>query len=585
MSKGSKFFEGGPVHRYGRIKLNKETQENNSAPLFSSPVKISFLGGLDEIGKNMTVYEYNGEMIIVDCGMGFPDASMPGVDIVIPDFSYVLKNSQNVSAVFITHGHEDHIGGLSFLLKHISVPVYGSGLTLGLIEHKLEEADIPNPDLREISPGDVVHTRQFYVEAIHVNHSIPTSLAYAVTCDDGTIIHTGDYKIDPTPIDGEMTDLARFGDIGNAGVLALLSDSTNAERPGFTPSERTVGDSFRNLFLKAGKKRIIVATFASNIHRVQQIMNVAAEHDRKVALSGRSLENVVEVSRRLGYLNVPDGLLIDIDMIRGYPDDQIVIITTGSQGEPMSALARMANNEHRRVTITPNDYVIISAKPIPGNERTIGNVINELIRSGAEVVYESMYDVHVSGHACQEEQKIIIGLAKPRFFIPVHGEVKQLSKHAASAREMGIPADRIIVPSNGTCISFLAEDTAVTTDVPAGNILIDGSGVGDIGNAVLKERQRLSTDGVVIISVVVDLVSGFAASSPVIDTKGFIYMKESESLLNGAEEVVEDVLEGFSRQKRHDPAILADRLRDEMIHYIREKTRRTPVVVPIVHEI
>ena len=584
MAKGSKFFEGGLAQRYSRIR-SKTNTDSDQAPLFSSPIKISFLGGLDEIGKNMTVYEYNGEIIIVDCGMGFPDASMPGVDIVIPDFTYILKNSQNVSAVFITHGHEDHIGGLSYLLKNISVPVYGTGLTLGLIEHKLIEADIPNPDLREIAPGDVVHTNEFDIEAIHVNHSIPASLAYAISCDEGTIIQTGDFKIDPTPIDGGMTDLARFGALGNEGVLALLSDSTNAERAGFTPSERTVGGSFRNLFLKADKKRIIVATFASNIHRVQQIMDVAAEHNRKVALSGRSLENVVEVSRRLGYLNVPDNLLIDIDRIKEYPDDQIVLITTGSQGEPMSALARMAYSEHRRVTISANDYVIISAKPIPGNEKTIGNVINELIKSGAEVVYESMYDVHVSGHACQDEQKIIIGLAKPKFFIPVHGEIKQLSKHASSAREMGIPNDRIIIPSNGTCVSFLAEDTAVTTDVPAGNVLIDGSGVGDIGNAVLKERQRLSTDGVVVISVVVDLVSGFSASNPVIDTRGFVYMKESETLLNGAEEVVENVLDGFSRQKRHDPAILADRLRDEMIHYIREKTKRTPVVVPIVHEI
>lgn len=585
MASNLRFTEGGSALRYTRYHVKNQASSGAPAPLFPTPIKISFLGGLDEIGKNMTVYEYGGEMVIVDCGMGFPDATMLGVDIVIPDFTYVLRNSQAVSAIFITHAHEDHIGGLTYLLKQISAPVYATKLTIGLIEGKLNEARIPNVDLRDIAPGEVVHTEHFDIEAIHVNHSIPDALAYAISCDDGTIVHTGDFKIDPTPIDGVMTDLARFGAIGNQGVLALLSDSTNAERAGFTPSERTVGESFRNLFLKADKRRIIVATFASNIHRVQQIINVAAEHNRKVALSGRSLENVVEVSSRLGYLTIPDGTLIDLDRIREYPDDQIVLITTGSQGEPMSALARMANSDHRRVSIGPDDYVIISAKPIPGNEKTIGNVINELIKQGAEVVYEQMFDVHVSGHACQEEQKIIIGLTKPDFFIPVHGEVKQLSRHAASARDMGVPRERIIMPANGACISFLARDTAVITDVPAGNVLIDGSGVGDVGNAVLKERQRLSQDGVIVVSVAVDALSGYPSGAPMIETRGFVYMRESGALIDGAYDVVEDVMDGFSRMKRRDTGILADRLRDELIHYIREKTKRTPVIIPIVHEL
>ena len=464
-----------------RKKGYKQT-EKNAVKSFSSPVKIAFLGGLNEVGKNLTVIEYNNEIIVIDCGLAFPDATMPGIDLVIPDFTYLEKNADKVKAIFITHGHEDHIGGLSYLLKVVNAPVYSTKLTIGLIEYKLSEAKMTSKvKLNTIKPDDVIKVGSFSVEAIHVNHSIPDALAFAIRCKDGVIIHTGDFKIDSTPIDGGMMNLARLGQLGNEGVLCLMADSTNAERPGYTESERKVGESFENLFRKAGQRRLIVATFASNIHRVQQIINVAEKLGRKVALSGRSLENVVAIGQELGYLNVPDGIIIGIEAVNQYTDEELVIITTGSQGEPMSALTRMAMSDHRKVKIGPNDCVIISATPIPGNEKTVGKVVNELMKLGANVVYERMYDVHVSGHACQEELKLILGLVKPKFFIPVHGEQKHLQKHAMMGEAMGIPSDNIIVAANGTEVSFLAENKVVLGDVPAGNVFVDGYGVGDVG--------------------------------------------------------------------------------------------------------
>ena len=606
-NKGSSGKESGQPKRYGKFYKAKLTPQKKSAdgrgkpkqnPVshrkkqhaessgFSSPVKIAFLGGLNEVGKNLTVIEYNNEMIIIDCGLSFPDSSMPGIDLVIPDFTYIEKNADKIKAIFITHGHEDHIGGLSYLLKVINVPVYSTKLTLGLIECKLREAKmLTKVKLHPIKPGDVIKVGGFDIEAIHVNHSIPDALAFAVRCKEGVILHTGDFKIDSTPIDGGMMNLARLGQLGNEGVLCLLSDSTNAERAGYTESERKVGESFENLFRKAGSRRLIVATFASNIHRVQQIINVAASLGRKVALSGRSLENVVEISRELGYLNVPDGIIIGIDAIRQYADDELVLITTGSQGEPMSALTRMAMSDHRKVSIGPNDYVIISATPIPGNEKTVGNVVNELMKLGAYVVYERMYEVHVSGHACQEEQKLILGLVRPKFFIPVHGEQKHLRKHALLGEAMGIPSDHIIMASNGMEVSLLSEKQYSVGDVPAGNVYVDGYGVGDVGSVVLRERKLLSEDGVIVVAAVIDAASGYNLSEPEIYSRGFVYIKESSELFREAQQVALRVLDKYADTKRRDINTLKNKMKDEILRFMYEKTKRSPIVIPVIQEI
>lgn len=571
--------------KYRGYKQSKNAQ-NVSHSQFSSPVKIAFLGGLNEVGKNLTVIEYNDDIVIIDCGLAFPDESMPGVDLVIPDFTYLEKNADKVKAIFITHGHEDHIGGLSYLLKVVNAPVYSTKLTIGLVEYKLTEAKMSSKvKLNVIKPGDVIKAGGFSVEAIHVNHSIPDALAFAVRCKEGVIIHTGDFKIDSTPIDGGMMNLSRLGQLGNEGVLCLMSDSTNAERAGYTESERKVGESFENLFRKAGNRRLIVATFASNIHRVQQIINVAASLGRKVALSGRSLENVVAISQELGYLNVPDGIIIGIDAIKQYTDEELVIITTGSQGEPMSALTRMAMSDHRKVSIGPNDYVIISATPIPGNEKTVGNVVNELMKLGANVVYERMYEVHVSGHACQEEQKLILGLVKPKYFIPVHGEQKHLRKHAMLGEAMGVPTDHIVMASNGVAVSFLSEDKYTVSDVPAGNVFVDGYGVGDVGSLVLRERKLLSEDGVIVVAAVVDAATGYNLSEPEIHSRGFVFVKESAELFKGAEDVVIRILDKYADSKRRDINALKGKIKDEVLRYMYEKTKRSPVVIPVIQEI
>lgn len=562
----------------------KQTKEKSAA--FSSPVKIAFLGGLNEVGKNLTAIEYNDEIIVIDCGLSFPDSSMLGVDLVIPDFTYLEKNAAKVKAIFITHGHEDHIGGLSYLLKVVSAPVYSTKLTLGLINYKLTEAKIASKvKLNTIKPGDIVKAGGFSVEAIHVNHSIPDALAFAVRCKEGVIVHTGDFKIDSTPIDGGMMNLARLGELGNEGVLCLLSDSTNAERAGYTESERKVGESFENLFRKAGSRRLIVATFSSNIHRVQQIINVASSLGRKVALSGRSLENVVAIGQELGYLNVPKGIIIGIEEIRQYSDDELVIITTGSQGEPMSALTRMAMSDHRKVSIGPNDYVIISATPIPGNEKTVANVVNELMKLGAYVVYERMYEVHVSGHACQEEQKLILGLVKPKFFIPVHGELKHLKKHASLGEAMGIPPKRIIMASNGSQVSFLSESEYALGDVPAGNVYVDGYGVGDVGSVVLRERKLLSEDGVIVVAAVIDSLTGYCMSAPEIYSRGFVYVKDSAELFRESQRLVERLLDKYADAKKRDINALKNKVKDEVLKYMYEKTKRSPVIIPVIQEI
>lgn len=553
---------------------------------FKLPVRISFLGGLNEIGKNMTLYEYDGDMFIVDCGLAFPESDMLGVDLVIPDFTYVERNADKIKGIVITHGHEDHIGGLPYLLKTVNAPVYGTALTLGLIEGKLREHEMLDAcDLRVIKPGDFIHLGKFTLEAIHVNHSIPDAVGFAIRCDAGTIVQTGDFKIDTTPIDGNMIDLARFAEIGKEGVLCYLADSTNAEKPGYSASERTVGQSFETLFRKAGKRRIIVATFASNIHRVQQIINEAVSQNRKVALSGRSLENVVSVGQELGYLDVPEGVIISIDEIANYEPWQLLLVTTGSQGEPMSALSRMAFQDHKKVNISSNDYVIISATPIPGNEKAVSKVVNELMRHGAEVVYEKMYDVHVSGHACQEELKVMLGLIGPRYFVPVHGEQKHLSKHAMLANQMGMPSRDIIIPDIGKTIEVCDGMFHEKGVVPAGNVFVDGSGVGDVGQVVLRDRTKLSQDGIITIVLTIDSASGEVISGPDIVSRGFVYVRESEELMDVLKETASEAIAECIENDLRDWTSLKSKIRDEVGLIVYEKTRRSPMILPIIMEV
>lgn len=574
-----------------KAKKKSSKPRNGSAKKYGkkqneTPIRIAFLGGINEVGKNMTLYEYNGDMFIVDCGLAFPDSELPGVDLVIPDFSFVEKNKDKIKGIIITHGHEDHIGGLAYLLKTVNMPVYGTKLTIGLIQGKLKEHNLlSSAKLHEVKPGDTVSLGSFKVEMIHVNHSIPDAIALAIKCEGGVIVQTGDFKIDSTPIDGGMIDLARFSELGADGVLALLSDSTNAERPGYTESERKVGESFDILFHKAGRNRIIVATFASNIHRVQQIINVAASMGRKVAIIGRSLENVVAISNELGYLNIPENVLINADLINRYPADQMVIITTGSQGEPMSALTRMAFSDHRKVEICPNDYVIISANPIPGNEKTVGNVVNELMKLGANVIYEKMYDVHVSGHACQEELKLIMGLVKPKYFIPVHGEQKHLRKHALLAQGMGIPEDKIFIADNGQVAELTSKSIKAGSPVPAGRVFVDGYGVGDVGSVVLRDRKHLGEDGIIVVTASLDYSTGQLIAGPEVISRGFIYVKEAEELIEQARNVAEKALENCYYSNITDIGAIKGKLRDAVSHFVYEQTKRSPMILPIIMEV
>jgi len=556
------------------------------AMIDETPVRIAFLGGLNEVGKNMTLYEYKDDMFLVDCGLAFPDPEMLGVDLVIPDFSYVEKNSDKIKGIVITHGHEDHIGGLAYLLKTVNIPVYGTKLTIGLIQGKLKEHGLlSSAKLNEIAPGDVVRLGGFEVEAIHVNHSIPDAIALAIKCECGTVIQTGDFKVDSTPMDGGMIDLSRFAQLGDEGVLCLLSDSTNAERAGYTESERKVGESFDVLFRKAGKNRIIVATFASNIHRVQQIINVAYSLGRKVAIIGRSLENVVNISAQLGYLNIPDNVMINADLINKYPAEDIVVITTGSQGEPMSALSRMAFSDHKKVEIRPNDYVIISATPIPGNEKTVGKVVNELLKLGAQVIYEKMYDVHVSGHACQEELKLIMGLVKPRYFIPVHGEQKHLRKHAMLAEGMGIGTENIFIADNGYVAEITNQSIKSASPVPAGRVFVDGYGVGDVGSVVLRDRKHLGQDGIIVVTASVDYETGQLIAGPEVISRGFVYVKENEELIAQARKVAEKALETCYYSNISDINAIKGKLRDAVSHFVYEQTKRSPMILPVIMEV
>ena len=572
--------------RTSRKKTGASNTRKQSRKKNVKSVKIGFLGGLNEIGKNITVYEFENDIVIVDCGLAFPEADMLGVDLVIPDFTYLEENRDKIRGIVITHGHEDHIGALAYLLQKINIPVYGTRLTMGLVEGKLEEHKLlDGAKLNVIKPGDTIKLGKFDIEAIHVNHSIPDALAFAIKCEAGVIVQMGDFKIDSTPIDGGMIDINRFAELGNEGVLCMLSDSTNAERKGYTESERAVGASLRTLFEQAGKRRIIIATFASNVHRVQQIIDQAQALGRKVALSGRSLENVVEIGSKLGYLNVKDGELVSIDMIKKYPDDKMVIITTGSQGEPMSALSRMAFSGHKKVSVGPNDCIIISANPIPGNEKTVGNVINELMKLGADVIYEKSYGVHVSGHACQEELKLMMGIIKPKFFIPVHGEQKHIRKHAQLAVSMGIPKSNIFIADNGVCLDVSENGIKPLENIPAGQVFVDGSGVGDVGNVVLRDRKRLAEDGLIIVVATMDSYSGEILAGPDIMTRGFVYVRESEELIDEAREIAKYAIENCIYNNIRDWNTIKSKVRDEVSHLMYEKTKRSPMILSIIMEV
>ena len=553
-------------------KRRKPAKKKPEESIFKKEnLKIIPLGGLLEVGKNLTVFEYKDDIVIVDCGLGFPEDDMLGVDLVIPDMSYLEKNKEKIRGLVVTHGHEDHIGAIPYLLKQINVPIYATKLTVGLIEHKLEEHKLlRSTKMKVVNPGQTITLGSMKVEFIRITHSIPDACALAIHTPVGTVVHTGDFKIDYTPIDGEMVDFGRLAALGNKGVLALLSEST-------------VGEIFDKLFLNC-TKRIVVATFASNVHRIQQIVNSAVTNGRKIAVCGRSMVNTIETARKFGYIKVPDNVFIEIDEIKAYPDDRLVIITTGSQGETMSALTRMANGDHKKVEITPNDLIIISANPIPGNEKYVSKVVDDLMTIGAEVVYSALQDVHVSGHACQEEQKLMLSLIRPKFFMPVHGEYRQLIAHAETAKELGIPADNIYISSNGRVLEINEYEAKFTSSVTSGKILVDGLGVGDVGNIVLKDRQKLSQDGLIIVVITMD-TNGFVVSGPDVITRGFVYVRESENLIEDIKNVLRKELSKCEEKGISDWASIKSILREKLHDYIYKKTKRDPMILPIIMEV
>ena len=564
----------------------KTTRNTNKSIFKKSKLKIIPLGGLHEIGKNITVFEYENEIIVVDCGLSFPEDDMLGIDLVIPDITYLEKNVDKIKGLVITHGHEDHIGSIPYLLKKINVPIYATKLTVGLIKNKLEEHKLlRTTELHEVTQGETVKLgKNFKVEFIRSSHSIPDSVMLGITTPAGTILHTGDFKVDFTPIDGKIMDFGRIAELGEQGILALMSDSTNSERKGFTMSESSVGEVFDKLFLHC-TKRIVVATFASNVHRVQQIVNAAIKYNRKIAVCGRSMINMITTARELGYIECPENLFIDIDMIKNYTDEQLVIITTGSQGEPMSALTRMAAGDHRKVKITPNDLVIISATPIPGNEKFVSKVIDDLMQIGAEVVYSALEDVHVSGHACQEEQKLIIALAKPKYFIPVHGEYRQLIAHSETAQSMGIDKDNIIMLQNGRVLEINEDSAEFTSTVQSGRVLVDGLGVGDVGNIVLRDRQHLSQDGLIIIVLTMDGSTGEVIAGPDVISRGFVYVRESENLMDDVKAVVRHEVKKCEEKEIRDWSTIKTTVRENLRDYIFAKTKRNPMIIPIIMEV
>ena len=545
-------------------------------------LKIIPLGGLGEIGKNLTVYEYGQDMFVVDCGLGFPDEELYGVDVVIPDITYLKQNKDRIKGIVITHGHEDHIGAIPYVMRDLDVPIYATPLTAGIIELKLEEHDLLyNTQIFTKRAGDKFKLGCFEVEFIHVNHSIADSVALAIRTPIGVVIHTGDFKIDVTPIQGEMIDLARLGQLGKQGVLALLSDSTNVERPGHTESERKVADKFDELF-KGCDKRIIVTTFASNVQRIQQIVNVAAKYKRRVAVTGRSMENMIKVAMELGYMDIPDGVLMDLTQIKGQPKSRTVIISTGSQGESMSALYRMAFSEHKQINVDAEDRIIISASAIPGNETTISRVIDELFHKGAEVIYDRHTDLHVSGHASQEEQKTMLALTKPHFFIPVHGEYRMLCKHAEIAHTMGIAPDHTVLAENGRVIELSRKTIKLTDTVPAGRVFVDGSGVGDVGSVVLRDRKHLAEDGMIVVTIVLSNEDHSLIGGPDVLTRGFIYEKENENLIDEVKRVVYESLASCRHQRITDDNAIKSKIRTNLTGYLYKTTKRSPMILPMI---
>ena len=557
-------------------------RKNNTKKVNTEKVRVIPLGGIGEIGKNMTAVEYGDEIVVIDCGMGFPDDDMPGIDLVIPDTTYLENNLSKVKGFFITHGHEDHIGALPYVLRVVNVPVYGTRLTLGIIEGKLVEHGLDKKtDLRCVSAGDTLKIGSFSIEYIRVNHSIADSCAIAVTSPAGTLLFTGDFKIDLTPIQGEPINLTRFGELGNAGVLALLSDSTNAERPGYTMSERTVGRSLENIF-RGCDKRIIIATFSSNVHRVQQIIDCSHRYGRKVAVTGRSMLNIVDVATRLGYMDIPKGTLIDIGEIKKFKPEQVTLITTGSQGEPMSALYRMAYSDHDKVTLTDTDLVVISASAILGNEKLVDKIFNELLKKGVTVLTDSVADVHVSGHACREDLKMMHVLTKPRYSIPLHGEYRHLKAHYDLAKEVGEDPSHILIPDLGKIIELSEEKIEVVGSVPAGKVLVDGFGVGDVGNIVLRDRRHLALDGLIVVVAAVDIDSGEILSGPDIVSRGFVYVREAEELMDEVRTIAHDTLRTCLDKNMKAWNAIKAKVKDELTDYLYSKTKRKPMILPVI---
>ena len=568
-----------------KMRNSKKKDDNLEFGFKKEKLKIIPLGGLQEIGKNITVFEYGDDIVVVDCGLAFPEDDMLGIDLVIPDFTYLEKNQDKIRGLVITHGHEDHIGAIPYLLQKINVPIYATKLTAGLISHKLEEHRLlKSTKLKIVNQGQTITLGKIRVEFIRSCHSIPDAVALAIHTPAGTVVHTGDFKIDYTPIDDERMDFGRLAELGNKGVLALMSDSTNSERKGYTMSESIVGHEFDKLFFNC-TKRIVVATFASNVHRVQQIVNSAVENNRKIAVCGRSMINMISTAMELGYINVPENVFIDIDMIKNYTDDQLVIITTGSQGETMSALTRMAAGEHKKVTITPNDLVIISANPIPGNEKYVAKVIDDLMKIGAEVVYSSLEDIHVSGHACQEEQKLMLSLVRPKYFIPVHGEYRQLIAHSETAKKVGIKPENIFLTTNGRILELNEDEATLTGTVPFGKIMVDGLGVGDVGNIVLRDRQHLSQDGLIIVVMSMDSATGEIVAGPDVISRGFVYVRESENLMEDVKKMLKEEVRKLEEHGVRDWSTIKSRLKDSLRDYIFAKTKRNPMILPIIMEV
>ena len=581
--KGKKTEEKTEKAKYTPPKAKRSKRKAPKKAVITSKIKIASLGGLHEIGKNMTMIEYEDDIIVIDCGVAFPDEDMLGIDLVTPDITYLEKNKDKIRGILLTHGHEDHIGSLPYALRSINPDIYGTKLTVGIVERKLEEHRLPEkPRLHAVNAGDRVKLGKLEAEFVHVNHSIADACALAIRTPLGTLFHTGDFKLDTTPVDGNMMDITRIGEIGNEGVLLLMCESTNAERPGFTPSERKVGRSLANIFERYNDMRIVIATFSSNVHRVQQIISLSAEHGRKVAVLGRSMVNIIQAASELGYMQVPDGVLIDIKDVNRYPENKVTLITTGSQGEPMSALYRLAFGAHDRMTLGQKDLVVISATAIPGNEKSVGKIINALIAGGVNVIHDPETDVHVSGHACREELKLMHALTHPKYFMPVHGELRHLDAHRHLAMEMGMASEDIFVSELGKVLEIGQDGARFNGTVPAGKVLIDGIGVGDVGNIVLRDRKHLSQDGVIIVVAAVDPDGGFLVSGPDIISRGFVYVRESEELMDAARTIARDAIENSLYMGKSDWGEIKNNVRDALAKFLYQRTHRKPMIIPVI---